>query len=433
MVSSYISNYGALSMLENNDSIRGYDKRTKKWLNINKDLEEILLLCQGRLTIEEIINKISGNHNISEQKIRKKILSSINSLEKDQIIIKKEKQEDRTIRVRNYNFEFPLISAFIEITKKCNLNCSHCYNESSNREHEGLSRKDLSNFLEQVDKMGVFNIFLTGGEPFIRKDFMDILYEINDRKMEIGILTNGILLNKDSIKELSKIKPKFLAVSLESLNEEKYRIIRRVNNKKVIDNILKMKNQEINVKINTVLFNGLNDSYVDIKSLLLFLKEKGFNRNDLAIDEFLNIGRGKKFDKYVIKDKAKIIENYKRASREIFNEEASLETHYGNQNRTSFCGLGENILYLTSNADITLCTVLTDKKFMAGNIREKPLKEIWEKSDKFNYFRERKHIKNSECENCSKLSECAGGCKAKPMLLEGHFNMADKWACSFYA
>ena len=82
---------------------------------------------------------------------------------------------------------------------------------------------------------------------------------------------------------------------------------------------------------------------------------------------------------------------------------------------------------------MTLCTVLTDKKFMAGNIKEKTLKEIWEKSDKFNYFRERKHIKDSECENCSKLFECAGGCKAKPILLEGHFNLPDRWACNFYA
>lgn len=432
MIGPYISNYGLLSILENNNSIIGYDKKTKRWLNINKDLEEILLLCQGRLTTGEIINKISRKHNLHEKNIRKKFLSVIDSLEKERIIIKKEKQRDKSIRIRNYNFEFPLISAFVEVTKKCNLECFHCYNESSNRKHEELSRRDLSRFLKQADKMGVFNIFLTGGEPFVRKDLIDILYEINDLNMEIGILTNGVLLNEDSIKKLSKIKPKFLAVSLESLNEEKYGIIRKISNKKVIGNILKMKDQGINVKINTVLFNGLNDSYADIKSLLLFLKENGFNRNDLAIDEFLNIGRGRKFDKYVIKDRTKIIENYKRASREIFNEEVFHETHYGNQNKTSFCGLGESILYLTSNADVTLCTVLTDKRFTAGNIREKPLKEIWEKSDKFNYFRERKHIKNSECENCSKLIECAGGCKAKPMLLEGHFNIADKWTCGFY-
>jgi len=162
MINSHLSNYGELSILENNNSIIGYDRKTKKWLSLNKDLEEILLLCQGRLTIGEITNKISENYNISEQKIRKKILSSIHSLEKNQIIIRKEKQEDRNIRVRNYNFGFPLISAFVEITKKCNLNCFHCYNESSNREKKGLFRKDLSDFLKQADKMGVFNIFLTG-------------------------------------------------------------------------------------------------------------------------------------------------------------------------------------------------------------------------------------------------------------------------------
>lgn len=432
MTDSYISNYGKLSILENNGIIVGYDKNTKKWLDINKNLEEIILLCQGRLTEEKIINKISKNHNISNHEIRKKVLPMIDSLEKDQIIIKQEKQEDKIIRVREYNFKFPLMSAFVEVTKKCNLKCSHCYNQSSNRQREEITRKDLSNFLKQADEMGVFNIFLTGGEPFVRKDFIDILYEINDQNMEIGILTNGTLLNKDYLRELSKIKPKFLAVSLESLDRHKYKEIRKIDNSPVIKNILEMKHQGINVKINNVLFNGLNDSYEGIKNLLLFLKENDFSNSDLAIDEFINIGRGKEFTKYIINDKSKVIENYRKASKKIFNEEAQHKVYYKDQNRTSFCGIGENMIYLTSNADISLCTILTDKRFVAGNIIEKSLKEIWEKSDKFHYFREMKHIKDSECEDCSKLSECAGGCKAKSKLLKGRFNIPDKWTCNFY-
>ncbi|MFW6282862.1 MAG: SPASM domain-containing protein [Minisyncoccales bacterium] len=98
----------------------------------------------------------------------------------------------------------------------------------------------------------------------------------------------------------------------------------------------------------------------------------------------------------------------------------------------SFCGLGESIFYLTHEGDITLCTVLNDKEYSAGNIFEDSIKNIWENSLLFDYFRKRKHLKDSECGECKVLSNCGGGCKAKPVMLEGFFNKPDLWACSFY-
>jgi len=432
MTDLYISNYGKLSILESKDSIISYDQNSKKWLSMNKNLEEILLLCQGGLTLEQIIKQISRDHLISEDEIMDKVLTPILSLKKDGLVFEREEKEDKPIRLKEYKFEFPLISAFVEITKRCNLKCSHCYNESSKDQEDELPRANLSNFLNQADQIGVFNIFLTGGEPFVRRDFIDILYEIKERGMETGILTNGTLLNKGIIKKLAELNPKFLAVSLESINPEKYWKIRGIDNSIVIKNILEMKEQRINVKINNVLFNGLNDSYEDIKELLIFLKKNGFSRGDIAFDEVLDIGRGKSLQDYLIQNKSSVVKDYKRAFKDIFQEEVANKPTYGDSIRTSFCGLGEGILYLTSRADLTLCTILTDERFKAGNIREKTLREIWEKSDKFNYFRRKEHIKNSECEDCSKLTECAGGCKAKSILLEEDFNKPDRWACKFY-
>lgn len=432
MTDLYISNSGKLSILESKDSIIGYDQNSKIWLSMNKNLEEILLLCQGGSTLEQITKQISRDHPISEDEIMDNVLTSILSLKKDGLVFEREEKEDKPIRLREYKFEFPLISAFVEITKRCNLRCSHCYNESSRDQEDELPRADLSNFLNQADQMGVFSIFLTGGEPFVRRDFIDILYEIKERGMEMGILTNGTLLNKEIIKKLSELNPKFLAVSLESINPGKYWKIRGIDNSIVIKNIFEMREQRINVKINNVLFNGLNDSYEDIKELLIFLKKNGFNRRDIAFDEVLDIGRGKSLQDYLIQNKSSVVEDYRRASKDIFQEEVANKPTYGDSIRTSFCGLGESIIYLTSKADLALCTILTDERFKAGNIREKTLKEIWEKSDKFDYFRRKKHIKDSKCEDCSKLTECAGGCKAKSILLEGDFNKPDIWTCEFY-
>lgn len=432
MVVGYMSNHGKLSILESKNSIIGYDRNTKRWLNMNRDLEEILLLCQGKLNIDQILRVISEKHGLNKNEARSSVLSALDSLEKDKIVVKKEKKEAKPIRLRKYAFQFPLISSFVEATKRCNLECSHCYNSSSTYRIDELSRRDFSIFLEQTDEMGVFNVFFTGGEPFVRQDFMDMLYETDERNLETGILTNGTLLNYEMIKKLREINPKFVAVSLESIDSEKYRKIRKIGNAQVIKNILKMKEEGINVRINRVLFNGLNDSYEDIKDFLSFFKERGFKQEDIAIDEFLEMGRGKVHEEYSIRDKSKIAGNFKRASRDVFQRELFQVSYQDSFQRTSFCGVGESILYLTSKADITLCTVLTDEEFKAGNIKDTGLREIWENASVFNYFREGRHIKDSECEECSKLTQCAGGCKAKPMLLEGGFNKPDRWACNFF-
>lgn len=191
-----------------------------------------------------------------------------------------------------------------------------------------------------------------------------------------------------------------------------------------------MKERGINVRLNRVTFQGLNDSYKEIRNFLQFFKERGFKEKDIAIDEFLEIGRGHNYGSYSIQNKMVIIQNIKNAFEDVYGNEFSISSSYSDGKYNSFCGLGENILYLNSKGDITLCTVLNDEKFKAGNIAKDSVKNIWENSSIFNYFRDRKHIISTKCETCSDLVNCGGGCKAKPMLLSGRFNRPDNWACS---
>lgn len=433
----YPQTSGRMSVLENGNFLFGYDTSNKKRISLNKNLRDLLLLTDGKKSNTEIAEEISKKYKVSEKEAQEKVDSTLDKLKQDGFIEYSNKPETKSIRYRQYDFKFPLFSSFIEVTKKCNLRCNHCYNESSLDFGEGLEKKVLFDVIDQIDKIGNFNVFFTGGEPYQRVDFPEVLSYAHEKGMETGVLTNGTLLNERERQRLAEINPKFVAISLESLDSSKYKQIRNIDNKKVIDNILDLKDKGVNVRINTVLFNGLNDSYEDIKKLFEFAKENGFDRDFIAIDEFLEIGRGSKFKGYSIKDKKQVTERIKQISSEVFEEDFSNRIFYSDNqekdnNPGSFCGLGESIFYLTHEGEITLCTVLNDKKFSAGNILENSVKDIWEKSPLFDYFRKRKHLKDSECEECEVLPNCGGGCKAKPVMLEGVFNKPDLWACSFY-
>lgn len=62
----------------------------------------------------------------------------------------------------------------IELTKRCNLSCIHCYYNYEFEEEEEMSFKEISSLLNEISQAGCFWLLITGGEPLLRKDFLDI-------------------------------------------------------------------------------------------------------------------------------------------------------------------------------------------------------------------------------------------------------------------
>jgi MoaA/NifB/PqqE/SkfB family radical SAM enzyme len=86
-----------------------------------------------------------------------------------------------------------IISAYIEITNACNLNCETCYNRSgSNRERQEISVGQLAGMIRRLRSLGCKTVYLAGGEPCLHSDFdriLDLPGSYPDLKF--GIVTNG--------------------------------------------------------------------------------------------------------------------------------------------------------------------------------------------------------------------------------------------------
>ena len=86
------------------------------------------------------------------------------------------------------------------ITGCCNLRCGHCYIEAPSQKYKQLSFKECISVVEQAHDAGIKSFFITGGEPFIRNDFLKIIDAIYDKGMKIiGIESNATLLNEQII------------------------------------------------------------------------------------------------------------------------------------------------------------------------------------------------------------------------------------------
>ena len=102
---------------------------------------------------------------------------------------------------------------FFELTYRCNLACPYCY-VGDERNKPELSHKDWLNVIDQIPFYSF--VTLVGGEPLIRKDFVDILYAVSKKTLgKLNVVTNGILINDEIIDAFIKSGMMLLSVSLD--------------------------------------------------------------------------------------------------------------------------------------------------------------------------------------------------------------------------
>lgn len=153
----------------------------------------------------------------------------------------------------------------ISLTERCNLRCFYCMPE------EGIELRNRDAFMRQEEilaiakaytKLGVKKIRLTGGEPLVRKDADEIIEGLSKLPVELGITTNGVLIDKyiDVFKSANIMS---VNVSLDSLNRQRQAVIsRRDYFDRIISNIDLLLDQGFEVKINGVIMRGVNDNEI---------------------------------------------------------------------------------------------------------------------------------------------------------------------------
>ena len=106
------------------------------------------------------------------------------------------------------------ISVLIEVCYTCNQNCVHCCLADHTR--KGLSLRQYESLFNQLVDAGTLFVILTGGEPFSRPDFMDIIRAARRRRLSVTVFTNGTLLTSAMIDGLKALHVHEVHVSLYS-------------------------------------------------------------------------------------------------------------------------------------------------------------------------------------------------------------------------
>lgn len=219
----------------------------------------------------------------------------------------------------------------LAVTDRCNLRCQYCMPAKG---IDIVNRKDLLSYKEMyritrvLSELGVNKVRLTGGEPFVRKNFVNFLESLSFNKnlQEINITTNGALI-ANHIHKLEALNINSINLSIDSLQKEKFKkITRRDVFENVFDTFQKLEKSQLRLKLNVVVQSGFNtDEIIDFVELsknkaiaVRFIEEMPFNGSgQRKMDEDWN--QQKIYD---------FIKNYYDAVEPVISKKSSTSVNY---------------------------------------------------------------------------------------------------------
>ena len=191
----------------------------------------------------------------------------------------------------------------VSVTDRCDFRCVYCMSEDMTF----LPKKDLLS-LEELEivcntfiDMGVKKIRLTGGEPLVRKNIMQLINNLGSKVGksldELTITTNGSQLKKMA-SDLYKAGVRRLNISMDSLDELKFKLITRWGNlNNVLEGLEIAKKEGLKIKINTVALKGVNENELD--KMLTWCGEMGFDMTIIEVMPMGDIGGERRLNQYL--------------------------------------------------------------------------------------------------------------------------------------
>ena len=302
----------------------------------------------------------------------------------------------------------------IEVTRRCPLECLHCYNnlpmaDVGARLRE-MSKEEHFRVLDELVEMGCFWILYTGGEIFARKDFLEIYIYAKKKGFLITLFTNGTIINEQIADYLVEWPPFAIEITMYGSTRETYEALTQIPGSydRCIRGIRLLKERKLPLKLKTVA-TSINKHEV--------MAMRHFAEDELGVEFKMDGQINPRIDcsqsplavrltpeELVALDMAapKGKSEYLRLAKHDLERPANLsqiDTMY-------FCGGGMNSFAINAWGEIGICVISQQETF---SVRNGGVKAIWEQS--LLQLRNRKRTRITKCVECRIQSMC-GMCPA---------------------
>ncbi len=310
-----------------------------------------------------------------------------------------------------------------EVTPNCNHHCRYCYNVWKYREYpqgQLLNLKQWQEVTERLlDQTLVTTVSISGGEPTLYPDLLDLIKYLRGKKIKVNLLTNGSNITEELADRLIDLDISIFEIPLVAIDKELHKKLKGRDDYdlvvKGISNLTSRRADVVAVMVATKDNIGLAQEIAEM-SMVLGCRGLMFNRINPANKEQIELLPTVKQLESALDKLDKVAEKYKYGiSCSVPIVPCVLEMKKYKNLSYGFCPAGDTRSYLTIDfgGNIRVCN---HSPQILGNILKDDLEDILEQSE---YFRDFKQKFNDKCLSCERLKECKGGCRAAAEVCYG--------------
>jgi len=336
-------------------------------------------------------------------------------------------------------------------TQKCNLACSHCYQNAGRQAPDELSLREKLDLVDQLAELQVPLVALSGGEPMKGPHFWKVLEHMGKKKFHISVATNATLITKRNAARLADCGVDNVQISLDSVDPAKHDAFRGrgcwAATVRGIRNSVAQEGMEVSIASTIT-----RDNLGELEDIIRFCVDLGCDY--FYTYNFIPVGRGREIvDKdlspaerehmfdvcYRYMDRIdfgstapqmirRCMELSGPAGRMMSSHlAAEMGGRFGKNFGEIFGGCGCGRVYCTVQPDgiVTPCVYMP---IPVGDLRKQRLIDIWNNSPVFEVFKDRDD-RSGHCRVCEYKYHC-GGCRARAYAYLGDYRASDP-GCKF--
>jgi len=318
-----------------------------------------------------------------------------------------------------------ITAAVVEVTTACNLRCSHCCASAGAPRSEELSTDRLVGVFEDLSRMGCSRVSLTGGEPLVRPDWLELVQAASRLGMRVGLMTNGTLFTDREAEAARDAGLISLGFSVDGVGEAHDRARGTMGTFEEVRRGMGAA-REAGLKIGAV--TQINRANVgELERIGEFLAAEGASAWRVQLGQ--PMGRMSEIPFKILgasdlpplaKRLVGLLDN--QPTRLVAGHSLSLAmpaSANGLSGKAGAvrggCPAGDTVLSILSGGDVvgcpTIAAVLPTEFAVVGNVKERSLEEIWDRGRCFDDYRQAlRSLLGGECATCRSLDTCLGGC-----------------------
>jgi len=276
-------------------------------------------------------------------------------------------------------FKTPIFGLW-ELTNKCNLSCVHCYyNANSKASSAEFSAEEAIGIARQLGEMGVFEVYLTGGEALLRDDWPLIVGKLREYDIQVGIITNGTKVDEEAAEKIAQLKVKWVQISIDGSTPEIHEKARGLAGswEKSVAAVKYLKDRGVRVHVS---FVPSSVNYFDVGNVIKLCAQMGLEY--FVTDMLVLTGRAAlNFSSITLNDKqyAEFFKSLDEAAKKYSAKMTIIAPSPEKQVLKTYLSVrsaAPNIwCIITPEATLRLDLLLP---FTYGNLRKQTIRQIWD-------------------------------------------------------